>query len=62
MIQGITKKSPDEQQLFLYKENQQESKILEDNKTLGDYGITNQNAKAQSPAFLAVAYRIDGNG
>lgn len=59
MVQGITKKPADEQQLLLWKENQ-EYKILEDNKTLGDYGMTLQTAKAQSPASLVVAYRQDG--
>eukprot|EP00794_Sanderia_malayensis_P014175 gene14175-15654_t len=53
MIQGITRKLPEEQQLYLYKED----KVMEDNKTLGDYGLTNQSAKAQLPALLAVAYK-----
>jgi len=55
MIHGISKKPPEDQQLIWYKEN----KILEDNKTLGDYGITSQIAKAQSPTVLAVQYRND---
>ena len=52
MIQGITRKAPEEQQLYLYSEK----KLMEDNKTLGDYGLTNQTAKAQSPALLVVSY------
>ena len=56
MIYGISKKPPEDQQLVFQKEH----KILEDHKTLGDYGITSQTAKAQSPAVLAVAYKKDG--
>ena len=56
MISGISKKPPEEQQLVFQKEH----KILEDHRTLGDYGITSQTAKAQSPALLAVAYKKDG--
>ena len=56
MIHGITKKSPEEQQLILHKDN----KTLEDNKSLGDYGLTSQTAKAQSPALLVVAFKNDG--
>eukprot|EP00112_Aurelia_sp_Birch-Aquarium-sp1_P000236 Seg1019.11 transcript_id=Seg1019.11/GoldUCD/mRNA.D3Y31 product=Elongin-B protein_id=Seg1019.11/GoldUCD/D3Y31 len=58
MIQGITRKAPEEQQLYL----DSEKKLMEDNKTLGDYGITNQTAKAQSPALLVVAYYQNEEG
>ena len=56
MIQGITKKPVEDQQLQLCKEE----KLMEDNKTLGDYGLTSQTSKAQTPVLLGLAYRLDG--
>ncbi|XP_065054944.1 elongin-B-like [Rhopilema esculentum] len=53
MIQGITKKLPEDQRLLLLQENRE----MEDNKTLADYGLTSQVAKAQTPALLAVTYK-----
>ena len=56
MIQGITKKLPEDQRLLLLQENRE----MEDNKTLADYGLTSQVAKAQTPALLAVTYKNEG--
>merc|ERR1712048_560715 len=53
MLQGVTRRSPDEMQVF-YK-----SLALEDNKTLADCGITAQDAKAQTPAELGMAYKLE---
>jgi len=53
MIEGITKKSPEDQRL--YKDDQ----ILEDNRTLGDYGFTSSNAKAHLPATIGMTYKLD---
>ncbi|WP_411027367.1 hypothetical protein, partial [Salmonella sp. s54925] len=55
MIEGIAKKSPEEQKL--YKEEQQ----LDDNRTLGDYGFTNQTARPQCPAMIGLACKVDGS-
>jgi transcription elongation factor B subunit 2 len=53
MIEGILKISPKDQRL--YKDNVQ----MDDEKQLQDYGITMMTAKAQSPAQLGLAVRID---
>ncbi|XP_066992352.1 elongin-B isoform X2 [Anabrus simplex] len=52
MIEGILKVPPNNQQLF-NKDNQ----IMEDDKTLQDYGLTSSTAKAQSPAPVGLALR-----
>ncbi|XP_071943942.1 elongin-B-like [Antedon mediterranea] len=54
MIEGITKRSPEDQKLF------KNNDPLEDTKTLGDCGFTSQNAKAQSPAQVGLAFKTDG--
>lgn len=54
MIEGILKRPPEDQKL--YKADQ----VLDDNKTLGDCGFTNQTAKAQTPAVLGLSFRQDG--
>jgi hypothetical protein len=48
---GILKVTPPNQQLF--KENQ----IMEDDKTLQDYGLTSSSAKAQCPGSIGLAFR-----
>jgi transcription elongation factor B subunit 2 len=53
MVQGITKKSPDD--MRLYKDEQS----LEDNKNLGDYGFTSSTARAQAPATVGLSFRQD---
>ncbi|XP_043110329.1 elongin-B-like [Puntigrus tetrazona] len=52
IVEGILKRSPEEQRL--YKDEQP----LEDNKTLGDCGFTNQTARPQAPATVGLAFRI----
>ncbi|GLV31956.1 Elongin B [Carabus blaptoides fortunei] len=54
MIEGILKVPPHDQQLF-NKDNQ----MMEDDKTLQDYGLTSSTAKAQSPAAVGLALRSD---
>lgn len=54
MIEGIIKRPPEDQRLF------KDEQILDDNKTLGDCGFTNQTSKAQTPAILGLALRQDG--
>lgn len=54
MVEGITKKAPDDQRL--YKDDQ----ILDDAKTLEDCGFTTQTAKAQSPALISLSFRGEG--
>ena len=54
IIEGITKRSPDEQKLFREKEE------LDNTKTLGDCGLTNNTAKAQAPAMLGLTFKLDG--
>ncbi|XP_031549841.1 elongin-B-like [Actinia tenebrosa] len=53
MIEGILKRPPEEQRLF------KGDQVLDDNKTLGDCGFTNQTAKAQTPAILGLSFRQD---
>jgi len=56
MVQGITKKSPED--MKLYKDDQP----LEDNKTLGDYGFTSSTARAQAPATVGLTFRQGDDG
>ena len=51
IIEGITKRSPEDQQLF------KDGDVLDDTKTLGDCGLTSNTAKAQAPAMLGLAFR-----
>ena len=55
MIEGILKKQPEDQKLFV------DDQVLEDNKKLGDCGFTSQTAKAQSPATIGLAFKQEGN-
>lgn len=55
MIEGILKKPPDDQKLFV------DDQVLEDTKKLGDCGFTSQTAKAQSPATIGLAFKQEGN-
>jgi len=57
IIFGILKVSPDSQVLYDASTNQ----ALEDSKTLGDSGFTQQTAKAQAPGVLKLAYK-EGDG
>lgn len=56
IIEGILKVAPQNQQLF-----NKDNMIMEDEKTLQDYGLTAVTAKAQSPATVGLAVR-DDNG
>ncbi|XP_014239388.1 elongin-B isoform X2 [Cimex lectularius] len=54
IIEGILKVPPENQQLF-NKDNQ----LMEDDKTLADYGMISSIAKAQCPATVGLAIRMD---
>ncbi|XP_075210822.1 transcription elongation factor elongin B [Lycorma delicatula] len=54
IIEGILKVPPVNQQLY-YKDNQ----LMEDDKALQDYGLNSGIAKAQSPASVGLAIRLD---
>lgn len=55
MIEGILKCTPKDQRLY----NKDNMLMDDDSKTLADYGITMMTAKAQAPAVLGLALRID---
>ncbi|XP_023677902.1 elongin-B [Paramormyrops kingsleyae] len=52
IVEGILKRAPEEQKLF------KDDQVLDDNKTLGDCGFTNQTARPQAPATIGLAFRI----
>ncbi|XP_027034233.1 elongin-B [Tachysurus fulvidraco] len=52
IVEGILKRVPEEQRLY------KDDMLLEDSKTLGDYGFTNQTARPQAPATVGLAFRI----
>ncbi|KPI99482.1 Protein Peter pan [Papilio xuthus] len=52
MIEGILKVPPPSQMLF-----NKDSQLMEDEKTLAEYGLTSATAKAQSPAPIGLALR-----
>lgn len=55
MIEGILKVPPKDQRLY-----SKDNTVMDDeNKQLQDYGITMMTAKAQQPAVLGLALRID---
>ena len=51
MVQGMTKRQPENMRFF--KDDMQ----LEDHKTLGDYGYTSSTARAQAPATVGLTYK-----
>ncbi|CAL1294437.1 unnamed protein product [Larinioides sclopetarius] len=51
MIKAITKVLPENQQLY------KDGEVMENNKTLGDYGLNFSTAKPQDPAQIGLAYR-----
>ncbi len=53
-FKGILKKSPEEQRLF-DKNNQ----LMDDTKTLADYGYLATVARAQSPEQIGLAFKLD---
>ncbi|CAO1422793.1 unnamed protein product [Diamesa hyperborea] len=54
MIEGILKVIPKDQRLY-----NKDNTLMEDDKQLQDYGITVMTAKAQQPAVLGLAVRVD---
>nr|CAD7461411.1 unnamed protein product [Timema tahoe] len=52
IIEGILKVNPTNQQLF-----NKDNFVMEDDKTLQEYGLTSAIAKAQSPAVVGLAVR-----
>ena len=56
MLEAITKKSVEEQQL--YKVDTKEP--LNDSRTIGDCGYKSSGAKAQYPSVIGLRYRLDG--
>jgi len=57
MIEGITKKAPHDQQLY-----NKDDTVMEDDKSLSDYGLTSAVAKAQQPAEVGLAFRGGDGG
>jgi len=55
MIEGILKFKPEDQQLF------KDEEMIDDNKSLSDVGFTSQTARAQSPAEIGLAIKVDGS-
>ncbi|XP_027234198.1 elongin-B [Penaeus vannamei] len=53
IIQGIMKVEPENQQLM----NERGTEIFDDDKQLGDYNLSAQTARAQSPATVALVFR-----
>merc|ERR1719397_228833 len=49
IIEGIVKIPPENQRLF-----RDGTPLTDDNKTLGEYGLNTNNAKAQAPATLGL--------
>ncbi len=56
MVEGILKKSPDDQRL--YKLTKDQPVLLEDSKQLSEYGFTHLTARAQLPEPIGLAFRI----
>ena len=54
ILAGLLKKSADDMQL-IYKDS-----ILDENKTVGDCGLTMLTTKPQTPALIGLVYRISG--
>ncbi|KTG00707.1 hypothetical protein cypCar_00015907 [Cyprinus carpio] len=52
IVEGILKRAPEDQRLY------KDDMLLEDSKTLGDSGFTNQTARPQAPATVGLAFRI----
>ncbi|XKL66964.1 hypothetical protein PGB90_010384 [Kerria lacca] len=52
MIEGIIKIPPKDQMLYT-----KDHEVMEDDKTLSEYGYTTTIARAQSPGFIGLALR-----
>jgi transcription elongation factor B subunit 2 len=55
MIEGILKKSAEDQRLF-----DKNNEIMDDSKQISEYGYLASIAKAQSPEPIGLAFKIDG--
>ena len=55
IVEGILKKSPDDQRLY-----SKDNVVMEDQKQLSEYGYSSTTAKAQSPETIGLSYRIEG--
>lgn len=60
MIEGILKKSPEEQRL--YKITKDHPVAMDDSKQLSDYGYTHLTARAQLPETIGLVYRTGVSG
>jgi len=54
MVEGILKVPPKDQRLY-----NKDNTLMDDDKQLSEYGITMMTAKAQQPAVLGLAVRVD---
>jgi transcription elongation factor B subunit 2 len=54
IIEGILKKPPQDQQLY-----NKDNTIMKEEQMLQDYGLTSVTAKAQSPATVGLAVRLE---
>lgn len=54
MVEGILKVSPKDQRLY-----NKDNTLMDDDKQLSEYGITMMTAKAQQPAVLGLAVRVE---
>jgi elongin-B len=54
MVEGILKVAPKDQRLY-----NKDNALMDDDKQLSEYGITMMTAKAQQPAVLGLAVRVD---
>ncbi|XP_012680083.1 elongin-B [Clupea harengus] len=53
IVEGILKRAPEEQRLY------KDDVLLDDSKTLGDCGFTNQTARPQAPGTVGLAFRAN---
>uniref|UniRef100_A0AAZ3S876 Elongin-B n=1 Tax=Oncorhynchus tshawytscha TaxID=74940 RepID=A0AAZ3S876_ONCTS len=68
IVEGILKRAPEEQRLYkVYAvhtpcggqlQSGGDDMLLEDSKTLGDCGFTNQTARPQAPGTVGLAFRL----
>lgn len=56
IIEGILKKSPEDQRLFKITKDQPIA--MEDSKQLSEYGYTHLTARAQLPETIGLSYRL----
>ena len=56
MIQGITKRKPEDMKLLKIGSRE----VLEDKKTLAECGFDSQSCKAQDPQTIGLVYKMNG--